>query len=45
MLIIAALIVTIVALAKYGSPGLVIPTDPGQENLQGQQPQMLVFRN
>merc|ERR1712113_370817 len=35
------LIVSIVGIAKYGSPGLVIPTEyPGQENLEGQQPQM-----
>ena len=42
-MLIVALIVTIVAVAKYGSPGLVIPTEAGQENLQGQQPQRCVL--
>ena len=42
-MLLVALIVTIVATAKYGSPGLVIPTEPGQENLEGQRPQMLVL--
>ena len=43
LMLLVALIVTIVSIAKYGSPGLVIPSEPGQENLEGQRPQMSVF--